>query len=399
MEVDDTHPRATPHDDASGETVKRTATSVGSVLSGRYRLEERLAGGGMGEVFRAVHLELGRAFALKLMRPELSADPGFVDRFRREAMTASQLGHPNIVDIVDSGRAESGQFYFVMELLDGKTLSALIQEGPPSLPVTLDLATQIARALEVAHRAGVVHRDLKPDNIIVLTRPTGLVAKLVDFGIAKVVAPSPDIKQTTHGVIMGTPQYMAPEQAAGVALDARADLYALGLILYELLTGQPPFTGETAALVMSAHISKPAPELPGRFHPQLRQLVARLLAKRPGDRPASMTEVLEILARLPREAPAPRSGLAFALAGAVGLGAIGLGVWLTHAPPPAAVVVIVDAGEPGVVIDAGPPVVAAPLAPPEVDAGTVEAPVVDAGVKSAPPKPKKKPASLKPFPT
>jgi serine/threonine-protein kinase len=356
----------------------------------------------MGEVYRAVHLELGRAFALKLMHPKLSADAGFVERFRREAMTASRLGHPNIVDIVDSGRAESGQFYFVMELLDGRTLTAIIAGGPTPLPLALELTTQIARALEVAHRAGVVHRDLKPDNVIVLERPTGPVAKLVDFGIAKVVMPSPDMKQTTHGVIMGTPQYMAPEQAAGIALDARADLYALGLILYELLTGQPPLTGETAALVMSAHISRPAPELPSRFPAPLRQLVAQMLAKRPGDRPTSMTEVLARLASLPRETAAPRRGLGIALALA-GLGLGGVAWWVGRAPAPVATVEF-DAGL-AAAIDAGPPAPAPVVAPVELDAGppapaVVESPVrpsVEAGVKSVPPKPKKRP--LKPFPT
>ncbi|MFZ5439430.1 MAG: serine/threonine-protein kinase, partial [Myxococcota bacterium] len=299
MDVDDTHLRATPSDDDLGETHKRPTPMVGSVISGRYRLEAMLAAGGMGEVYRAVHVELGRPFALKLMRPELSQDPTFVERFRREAMTASRLGHPNIVDIVDSGRAESGQFFFVMEFLDGKTLSSLLDGGALDFALALELTTQIARALEVAHRAGVVHRDLKPDNLIVLQRAGQPVVKIVDFGIAKIVTPAPELKQTTHGVVMGTPQYMAPEQAAGVALDQRADVYALGLILFELLTGTPPLTGATAALVMSAHIATPAPPLPAEFPAPLRELVARMLAKRPGERPASMTEVLQELERVP----------------------------------------------------------------------------------------------------
>ncbi len=276
---------ATPPPDESFEpTQRREAPALGRVIGGRYRLDSRLAAGGMGEVYQATHIELGRKLALKLMRPALSAETSFVERFRREAMTASRLGHPHIVDIIDSGRSDDGQFYFVMEFLDGKTLSALIDQGPVALPLALDLVTQIALGLDVAHRAGVVHRDLKPDNVIVLDREGRPFVKLVDFGIAKVVA-SADQKLTTHGLIMGTPQYMAPEQAAGLAVDARADVYALGLILFELLTGHPPLTGETASLIMSAHISKLAPSLPAAFPASLRTLVARALAKSPAERP------------------------------------------------------------------------------------------------------------------
>ena len=295
---------ATPPGAAQAEGLEPTQriqpTQLGRVIGGRYRLESRLAAGGMGEVYLATHIELGRKLALKLMRPELSQDTSFVERFRREAMTASRLGHPHIVDIIDSGRSDEGQFYFVMEFLDGKTLSAIIDQGPVALPLALDLVTQIAQALDVAHRAGVVHRDLKPENVIVLDRAGQPFVKLVDFGIAKVVAAT-DRKLTTHGLIMGTPQYMAPEQAAGLAIDARADVYALGLILFELLTGHPPLPGETSALIMSAHISKLAPPLPAAFPSSLRTLVTRALAKRPDERPQSMAEVLSILASVPRD--------------------------------------------------------------------------------------------------
>ncbi len=280
------------------KTAPPSGEITGRVIGGRYRLEARLAAGGMGEVYRATHLELGRTLALKLMRPELSLDPSFVERFRREAMTASRLGHPHIVDIIDSG-SEDGQFYFVMEFLDGETVSALIRRGPVELPLALDLVTQMAEAMDVAHRAGVVHRDLKPDNVIVLQRGGRPFVKLVDFGVAKVVTPI-DQQLTTHGAVVGTPQYMAPEQAAGVAVDLRADVYALGLILFELLTGKPPLTGETPALVMSAHIAQAAPALPPQFPASLRALVAELLAKKPGDRPQSMADVVRALAAVPR---------------------------------------------------------------------------------------------------
>jgi Protein kinase domain len=363
-------------------THPRESSALGRVIGGRYRLESRLAAGGMGEVYQATHIELGRKLALKLMRPELSGDTTFIERFRREAMTASRLGHPHIVDIIDSGRADDGQFYFVMEFLDGKTLSALIDEGPVALPLALDLVTQIAQALDVAHRAGVVHRDLKPDNVIVLDRAGQPFVKLVDFGIAKVVTAT-DQKLTTHGLIMGTPQYMAPEQASGLAIDARADVYALGLIVFELLTGHPPLVGETAAIIMSAHISSVAPQLPATFPASLRTLVARMLAKSPGERPQSMAEVLTVLAGVPRALSRPWARAVMGLVGAGLVVVIGVLAWNARSRD----VPVVPAVEP---VKQTPVVVVQKTPEPivELDAG-FEA-VVDAGValkpKRTPPK-------------
>jgi hypothetical protein len=374
----DPHSAATPLHSGDEATVRRAeAMGPGRIIGGRYRLDARLAAGGMGEVFQATHIELGRKLALKLMRPELSQDASFVERFRREAMTASRLGHPNIVDIIDSGRADDGQFYFVMEYLDGKTLSALIDEGPVALPLALELTTQMAQALDVAHRAGVVHRDLKPDNVIVLERAGRPFVKLVDFGIAKVVEGG-DRKITTHGLIMGTPQYMAPEQASGLPIDARADVYALGLILYELLTGKPPLTGETAAIVMSAHITRVAPPLPSTFPAALRTLVARMLAKSPGERQQSMAEVLLDLSSVPRVLSPSRSMPWKAVLGASAVVLVGAVAWLARPvesvkPPPAPI-------EAPVPVKVAPPV---PVPVPEPDAGfPAAAPlvVVDAGV-------------------
>ncbi len=427
MDTDETDPRvpATPAVDGeenSDDTLMRDRAVVGTLIGGRYKLLERLAIGGMGEVYRAEHLELGRPFALKLMRKELSDDPNFVGRFRREAVTASRLGHPNIVDIIDSGRSETGQFYFVMELLDGPTLGELLRRaGTLTLPLALELCTQVARGLSVAHRAGIVHRDLKPENIIVLERPgQGPHVKLVDFGIAKQVEPSPDIKQTTHGIIVGTPQYMAPEQAAGLPLDARADLYALGLILYELLVGTPPFTAPTAVLLMSKHISDAPPQLPSSFPAPLRRLVASLLSKAPSERPASMDAVVETLSALAAtlraqagEGDAPRrSGrpawvvplLALAAACAV---VVGWGLWLKPSPPapmvvePRVVPAILPAVPPAaptlapVAVISPPPVAPAALLDAGVDAGLVTP-------RPAPPRlqvPRPPAGPLKSFPT
>lgn len=423
MHLDPTHPRATPASEPLEETAPRTESWVGKVIDGRYRLEARLAAGGMGEVYRATHVELGRTLALKVMRPELSGDASFVERFRREAMTASRLGHPHIVDIIDSGRSETGQFYFVMEFLEGQPLSALV---PVELPVALELVAQVAEALDVAHRAGVVHRDLKPDNVIVLQRSGKPFVKLVDFGIAKTVTPSADQKQTTHGVIMGTPQYMAPEQAAGVAVDARADVYALGLIAFELLTGRPPLTGETAALVMAAHINQKAPELPGTFPQPLRALVAAMLAKRPGERPASMARVRELLAAVPRttaRAGSTRRWLGV-MAVAIAVGAIGALTMLrgrsekaaptsreTAPAAPAPSVAAPSVAAPSAAApSAADPVATAPAAAAPVDPASTPAPRLPAGIDSrgaatppgrtnAPPPGKSRSPSQRPSPT
>lgn len=361
--------------DLLGEQAAAGRLVPGRVIGGRYRLEARLASGGMGEVFRATHVELKRPLALKVMRRELSGDPEFVERFRREAITASRLGHPHIVDIIDSG-SEDGQFYFVMEFLDGKPLSSLIDRGPVALPLALDIVTQIAQALEVAHRAGVVHRDLKPDNVIVLERAGAPFVKLVDFGVAKVVTPL-DGKLTSTGVIVGTPQYIAPEQAAGLPVDARADVYTLGLILFELLTGKPPLVGETPALVMNAHISQAAPPLPATFPAPLRTLVARMLAKSPGDRPQSMTEVLRELSRVPRT-PARRWPRALAVAGA-SAALLGLGVVaLTHRASATAATAGPTPSAPGPSVPLPPPTLPAP------PALTVPAPASAPGVEPDP---------------
>ncbi|MGV3625555.1 MAG: serine/threonine-protein kinase [Archangium sp.] len=358
-------------------TAKRELT--GRVIGGRYRLDARLAAGGMGEVYRATHLELGRALAIKLMRPELSRDASFVERFRREAMTASRLGHPHIVDIIDSG-SEDGQFYFVMEFLDGETLTSLIGRGAAQLPLALELVTQIAEALDVAHRAGVAHRDLKPDNVIVLQRGGKPFIKLVDFGVAKVVTPI-DQQLTTHGSVVGTPQYMSPEQAAGTTVDLRTDIYALGLILFELLTGQRPLVGETPALVMSAHISQTAPALPPNFPAALREFVARMLAKRPDDRPQTMANVLSTLTTLPRTA---EKKLPLPLMGGVAVIGIALGVLVIMQPWKEATRPVA----PPVVV----PEVAKPVPPPEpAPVPVVVEPVIDAGVPVVPVV-KKKPA-------
>jgi serine/threonine-protein kinase len=250
-----------------GDTAIRPAASgllaADTVLAGRYRIRELLASGGMGEVYRAEHVELGRAFALKVMKPELAGDADFVDRFRKEAVACSRIGHPNIIDIVDFGRTPDGLFYFAMELLDGRTLAELVAaEGAQSVKRVRQLMAQLCHGLAAAHALGIVHRDLKPENVMLIRRE-GLpdVIKILDFGIAKVTGSLASGGQTAIGLVVGTPQYMSPEQAEGKPIDARTDIYSVGLILYELLTGRPAFEGSTPSLLIAKQVAEPPPPM------------------------------------------------------------------------------------------------------------------------------------------
>jgi hypothetical protein len=339
-----------------------TALVEGTVIDGRYRIIGKLAAGGMGEVYRAQHVELGKPMALKVMRPELSADPDFVARFKREAVAASRIGQQNIVDISDFGRTESGRFYFVMEYLDGATLTSLISsEGAQPLARIVKLSVQIARALSAAHALAIVHRDLKPDNIVVLQRPGQAdLVKVLDFGVAKVSHGQGEGGQTALGVVVGTPQYMSPEQAKAIPADVRSDIYSLGLIIYELITGRPTFSAETPSMLMVKHVTESPPPLrPStavEVPPALEALVMRMLAKEPAARPQTMDEVIAALESLGQSpAPVKRTSRVGLWAG-VGVLAVGaLGVVLFKRPVEAPVV------EKPVVVVEKPVVVAPPV--------------------------------------
>jgi serine/threonine-protein kinase len=300
----------------------------GTVIDGRYHITRKLAAGGMGEVYRAEHVELGKAFALKVMLPELSRDPEFVSRFKREAIAASRIGQQNIVDISDFGQTADGRFYFVMEFLDGLTLASLIhREGALDPERATNIGLQVARALSAAHAQSIVHRDLKPENIMLLQRPGQPdFVKVLDFGVAKVTGGHGQGGQTAIGMVVGTPQYMSPEQAKAIVVDARSDIYSFGLILYELISGRPTFSGETPSILMVKHVTElPPPLLPLEGLPlELEELVFKMLQKEPEDRPQTMEEVVHcldtLLARLKAgdptlerstggEAPAPPSGV------------------------------------------------------------------------------------------
>ena len=287
-----------------------------TVIDQRYKILRRIATGGMGEVYRAVHVELGKALALKVMLPELSRDPDFVGRFKREAIASSRIGQQNIIDISDFGQTADGRFYFVMEFVDGKTLIKHRKEGPFPFQRVVHVGLQIGRALAAAHTAGIVHRDLKPENIMLVQRPGQPdFVKVLDFGIAKVLNNPGTGAFTAIGSVVGTPQYMCPEQASGTPVDARSDVYSMGLILHELVRGKPTFVGDSAVELMSMQLAAPPPPLESPHGPvprALEQIISQMLQKVPEDRPASMEAVvaaLEAVASFPtptaKTAPLP----------------------------------------------------------------------------------------------
>jgi eukaryotic-like serine/threonine-protein kinase len=272
------------------------------VFNGRYRVDTRLGTGGMAIVYCGTDLLLRRRVAIKVLRDQFSADDDFIKRFSYEAQAAARLSHPNVVNVYDFGH-EGDAYFIVMELVEGETLAAMLR-GERRIPesVAIDYATQIAAGLAFAHRQGLLHRDVKPANILVTGDD---VVKLGDFGIARAVSENA-IGVTQPGMVMGSVAYVSPEQAQGRELDARSDLYSLGVVLYQMVTGRLPFNGETPVAVALKHVSEPAPMVdPVRdgVSPALASIVATLLQKNPNDRFASATELGRAL-REAREQPA-----------------------------------------------------------------------------------------------
>jgi serine/threonine-protein kinase len=257
---------------------------------GQYRLQRRLGTGGMGEVYLAEHRLLKRPCAVKLIRPERAGDPQFLRRFEREVRATALLDHPGVVAVYDYGHAEDGTFYYVMEYLDGLGLDRLVEGfGPLPPALAVHLLRQLCAALRAAHARGLVHRDLKPSNVIVC--PGGSPhdrAKLLDFGLVRDAAADRDVKLTRVGTVVGTPDFIAPEQAEGLApVDARGDLYGLGAVAYFLLTARAPFERETPMQTLLAHLRDPVPPLAGlapAVPADLEAVVLRCLAKRPDER-------------------------------------------------------------------------------------------------------------------
>jgi serine/threonine-protein kinase len=249
---------------------------------GKYTLESRLGEGGMAAVFRSHHPQFDRPVAIKILPPQIGQDPGFRARFEREGRTIASLNHPNIIRVYDIDEAD-GLFYMVMDLLPGGTLEARLREGRLDRTWSTDVVLKMAEALDYAHTRGVIHRDIKPSNILLDDSGAPVLA---DFGIAKLVRNESDPNLTAAGVVMGTPAYMAPEQLTGQPPDARSDIYSLGVVLYQLLTGHAPFTGDTTA-VISGHLTRqPSPprELVPDLPPALDAVVLQALAKQPDHR-------------------------------------------------------------------------------------------------------------------
>ena len=260
------------------------------LLAGRYRLTDRIAAGGMGEVWRAEDSLLSRAVAVKLLPTGRAGDEAFLARFRAEARYAASLSHSGIARVYDYGEsAEFGGAYLVMELVNGEPLSAILARAERLSPdATLDIISQSARALDVAHQAGIVHRDIKPGNLLVAA---GGTTKITDFGIATAVAAAQASHLTETGMVMGTAMYVSPEQATGAKVTDASDIYSLGVVAYECLAGHPPFTASEPLAIAFAHKHEPVPPLPPDVPPPVSELVYHMLAKTPEERPASMRAV------------------------------------------------------------------------------------------------------------
>src|SRR5215203_5907919 len=277
------------------------------LIDGRYALGELLGGGGMAQVYLTRDEVLGRDVALKVLRAQYTDDEGFVERFRREAKNAAALNHPTIVQVYDQGRTEDGTYYIAMEYVPGGTLAQRIKQGGPMGPAeAAGVASRLAEALAVAHERGIIHRDIKPQNVLLTASGD---AKVADLGIAR-AASSKTMTETS--LIFGTASYMSPEQAKGERVGPQSDLYSLGVVLYQMLTGELPYTADNPLATAMKHVDE-APRHPREANPavpeELDALTAKLLAKDPADRYASAAELAEDLGRVRDGLPALAAGL------------------------------------------------------------------------------------------
>jgi len=307
-------------------------TLIGTVFDGRYKIVRKLGAGGMADVYLAEDQELGRRVAIKILNDRHAADDQFIERFRREAKNAAGLSHPNIVSIYDRGEAE-GTYYIAMEFLDGRSLKELIvSRGPAPIKTSIEYTRQILAAIGFAHKHGIVHRDIKPHNVLV--GPEGRL-KVTDFGIAR----SGASQMTEVGSIIGTAQYLSPEQARGAPVDQTSDLYSVGVVLFELLTGQVPFTGDTPLEIAMKHLSEP-PKPPSELRPDvphdLDLVVLRALAKSPSERYHSAEEMDADLQRVLQGLPVGDDTAAAATAVLAGAGAMATAPTSVIARPPSA---------------------------------------------------------------
>src|SRR3712207_1376768 len=300
---------------ADGAVLKRRGNDdrlVGQVLAGKYRIDDKIDEGGMGCVYRATHVLMEKVVAVKVLHPALAADDKIVARFTREAKAASRISHPHAINVTDFGESENGIVYLVMEYLRGRTLKDVVRRGGPmTLARTVEIVRQVSGALEAAHNEGVVPRDLKSDNIMLEEATGGDWAKVLDFGIAKIQQTERSIHETDPGLtapnlIIGTPQYMSPEQCSQASgIDARSDIYSLGVIVYEMLAGHVPFTGDSPTAIMMKHIQEPPPSVLDErkdLPEEVGRVIERALAKSPEDRFQKVSELSAALAEAAAEA-------------------------------------------------------------------------------------------------
>ena len=318
---------------------------LGTTVAGRYKVIKLLGEGGMGQVYLAEHSAIEKRMALKVLRAEYAHKGEIVTRFQQEAISASRIKHPNVLDVFDFGQLENGCFFLAMEFLEGNDLADELQRSRVlTAPRALPIAMQICRALAAAHSKGVVHRDMKPENVFLQRTGDGEeIVKIVDFGIAQLkpsneeaAATASHRRLTRTGMIFGTPEYMAPEQASGKHADLRCDIYAVGIILFELFTGAVPFTGETFLGVLTKHLNEVPPSMRAvypdlQLSPELEGVVSRALAKDPLQRYQTMTELAQALASTPEGQYAGLRG-PYSQVGGDGSGALATGA----APSPTA---------------------------------------------------------------
>ena len=301
---------------ADGMALETTDDSlIGQTLAGKYRIDARLNEGGMGTVYRATHVLMEKTVAIKVLRPSLAADEKIVARFSREARAASRISHPNALSVTDFGEDENGIVFLVMEYLSGRTLKQVIREdGPLPLQRAVEITRQVADALNAAHQQGVVHRDLKSDNIMLVDTMASDHAKVLDFGIAKINEPDEkrDIELTAPNLVIGTPAYMSPEQCSQDSpIDSRSDIYSLGVILFEMLVGHVPFTADSPTMVMMKQLQEPVPSVLDErpdLPPTVGRVIARAMAKLPANRyqtVAELAEDLTIASGMAQFAPVP----------------------------------------------------------------------------------------------
>jgi serine/threonine-protein kinase len=291
--------------DAVGDPDADTATDdklgPGTEVGG-YVIDGELGYGGMGQVYSATHPLIGKRAAVKVLKPELSKNPTAIERFVLEARAVNQIGHPNIVDIYDFGMLDDGRRYYLMDLLEGEGLRARLKRtGALHVSEAASIIDETASALAAAHDKGIIHRDLKPDNVFMVSVPGRWPeVRLIDWGLAKLLHGTGGKFQTATGSVLGTPVYMSPEQARGESVDTRTDIYALGIMAFELLTGTVPFRGKSSVDTLVAHQEEPVPSLQQRMPglpDELAQLVEAMLAKTPDDRP-TLAAIRAVLRRL-----------------------------------------------------------------------------------------------------